>query len=94
MTFAGVYNRFFKSRISEKSMEKKSEPHYLAHPSDGKGRRIGWIPVQVPWAADSVFMDPGLADAVRRLLREGHTTEAQTLVDWFEEKESENAIES
>ena len=86
MNFSGVYNRFFKNRISEKRMEKKPDSVYLAHAQDGGGRRIGWIPVEVPWSDAPVFMDMNLADAVRRLLREGHVSEAQTLVGWFEEK--------
>ncbi len=94
MNFTGIFNRFFRNRITEKRMEKKESAHYLAHPSDTGGRRIGWIEVEVPWSPGPVFMDPSLADAVRRLLREGHSSEAKTLVDWFEEKESKNAIES
>ena len=85
MTFTGMFNRFFKSRVTEQKMEKKSGQFYLAHADDGQGKRIGWIPVQVPWSTNPVHMDSNLADAVRRLLREGHVSEAQTLVGWFEE---------
>ena len=88
MNFEGMFNRFFKNRISEKRMEKKTNPGYLAHPDDDKGRRIGWIPVQVPWSDSPVHMDSNLADAVRRLLREGHVSEAKTLVGWFQEKKN------
>jgi hypothetical protein len=43
---------------------------------------VGLLEIRVPWHTAPIYTNIHLADAVRRLLREGHEDTAKKILDW------------